>query len=162
MDAIARLLRHETGGDPVREPKWSLRTIRKVARQRLLAGSCADAVRGCPPSASAWFEESLQVATSPAAGGPSRPLRVADRAGRDSVSMFPEQTVFTGCRARTASRTGNRRWAGLRRRWHSHNGTRREMRSIYRRYCRNSRLIQDFAERLNLTLLCLGVTWLPS
>jgi hypothetical protein len=33
MDAIARLLRHETGGDPMRELKWSRRTIRKIARQ---------------------------------------------------------------------------------------------------------------------------------
>jgi len=37
MDAIARLLRHETGGDPMRDLKWSRRTIRKIARQlRLL------------------------------------------------------------------------------------------------------------------------------
>ena len=33
MDAIGRLLRHETGGDPMRELKWSRRTIRKIARQ---------------------------------------------------------------------------------------------------------------------------------
>jgi len=37
MDAIGRLLRHETGGDPMRALKWSRRTIRKIARQlRLL------------------------------------------------------------------------------------------------------------------------------
>ncbi len=33
MDAIARLLQHETGGDPMRDLKWSRRAIRKIARQ---------------------------------------------------------------------------------------------------------------------------------
>jgi hypothetical protein len=37
MNAIARLLRHETGGDPMCHLKWSRRAIRKIARQlRLL------------------------------------------------------------------------------------------------------------------------------
>jgi hypothetical protein len=33
MDAVARLLQHETGGDPMRDLKWSRRAIRKIARQ---------------------------------------------------------------------------------------------------------------------------------
>jgi hypothetical protein len=37
MDAIAALLRHETGGDPMQDLKWSRRACRKIARQlRLL------------------------------------------------------------------------------------------------------------------------------
>jgi hypothetical protein len=33
MDTIARLLQHETGGDPMQDLKWSRRAIRKIARQ---------------------------------------------------------------------------------------------------------------------------------
>jgi Rhodopirellula transposase DDE domain len=33
IKAIAHLLRHETGGDPMRDLKWSHRAIRKIARQ---------------------------------------------------------------------------------------------------------------------------------
>jgi hypothetical protein len=33
MDAIARLLQHETGGDPMKDLKWSRRAIRKIAGQ---------------------------------------------------------------------------------------------------------------------------------
>ena len=33
MDAIALLLQHETGGDPMQDLKWSRRAIRKIARQ---------------------------------------------------------------------------------------------------------------------------------
>ena len=33
MDTISRLLRHETGGDPMRDLKWSRRATRKIARQ---------------------------------------------------------------------------------------------------------------------------------
>ena len=33
MAAIAPLLQHETGGDPMQDLKWSRRAIRKIARQ---------------------------------------------------------------------------------------------------------------------------------
>ena len=33
IEAIAHLLRHETGGDPMRDLKWSRRAIRKIAGQ---------------------------------------------------------------------------------------------------------------------------------
>ena len=33
MAAIAHLLQHETGGDPMQDLKWSRRAIRKIARQ---------------------------------------------------------------------------------------------------------------------------------